>query len=223
MSARKNEGSGGFRKKSLTEQAFQLIKDRVISARYVPGQFLQEASICTELKIGRTPVHQALHRLHQEALVEIIPRKGILVRAESLPEVLTALEVRALIEPYCARQCAEKASTRDVVELKEIVARFAKFRAGGDTHHLMELDRHFHARIAQIAGNPLIVDILRPIHERMSRLWFMRRWQLEDFTLTDTEHSDLLNAIEKGAAEEAARAMRNHIESVRRRLMPPPA
>ena len=204
---------------TLQALAYDLIKERLVSARYVPGQFLQESTICEELKLGRTPVHQALHQLQQEGLLEIIPRKGIFIKVESLSEIFTALEVRALIEPYCASQCAERATLADIAELKEILNEFEKLRGKSDSIRLMELDRRFHTTIARVAGNKLIVEVLRPIHERMSRLWFMPHWQFSDYDLTSTEHHQLLKAFEKRDSGAAAEAMKGHIESLRKRIL----
>ncbi|MBN8992127.1 MAG: GntR family transcriptional regulator [Rhizobiales bacterium] len=205
--------------KTLQALAYDLIKERLVSARYIPGQFLQESTICDDLKLGRTPVHQALHQLQQEGLLEIIPRKGIFIKVESLSEIFTALEVRALIEPYCASQCAERATLADIAELKNILNEFEKLREKSDSIRLMELDRRFHTTIARVAGNKLIVEVLRPIHERMSRLWFMPHWQFADYDMTSTEHHELLKAFERHDASAAAEAMKGHIESLRKRIL----
>ncbi len=205
--------------RTLQSRAYDLIKERLVSARYVPGQFLQESAICDELKLGRTPVHQALHQLQQEGLLEIIPRKGIFIKVESLAEIFTALEVRALIEPYCAAQCAERVTAADIAELKDTLGEYEKLKQKSDAVRLMELDRRFHITIARIAGNKLIVDVLRPIHERMSRMWFMPHWQFADYDLTSAEHGALLAALERRDAAAAGEAMRHHIESLRKRIL----
>ena len=65
--------------KSLLDQAYNEIKLRVITCSYRPGEVLSEAAISDELKIGRTPVHQAIHRLMMDGLIAIMPRKGVMV------------------------------------------------------------------------------------------------------------------------------------------------
>eukprot|EP01035_Chromulina_nebulosa_P037564 gene37564-50708_t len=50
----------------LVAQAYESIKERIINLHFLPGQYLNEAAICAQLQLGRTPVHQALHRLHIE-------------------------------------------------------------------------------------------------------------------------------------------------------------
>jgi DNA-binding GntR family transcriptional regulator len=70
--------------RSLTEHAYTEIRNRVMSLEFRPGEFLYEARICAAINIGRTPVHEALHRLQIEGLVQIVPRKGVLIRTDSL-------------------------------------------------------------------------------------------------------------------------------------------
>ena len=199
--------------KPLADRAYEQLKERIISARYLPGQFLQEGKICADLKIGRTPVHQALHRLHQEGLVEIIPRKGILINADSLSEILTALEARLLVEPYCAQQCAEKASLADIRIIEGLHEEYRRLKGEADKHKLMELDRRLHTQIGMIAGNWMLSDFLRPIHERMSRIWFLPHWQSHDFGTTGDEHDALLRAIKHRDGKAASAAMKTHLES----------
>ena len=205
---------------TLAEQAYDLIKDKLVSGQYIPGQFLQESTICKDLQMGRTPVHQALHQLQQEALLEIIPRKGIFIKVETPSEVFIALEVRGLLEPHCAGQCAERATSEDIAHFKSLLKQDAKLRGPHDKIKLMELDRMFHSEIARVAGNSLIVDILRPIHERMSRMiWSLPHWQLNDFDLTGEEHTRILSAIEAGDSESASLRMKEHIASLRQRIL----
>lgn len=221
--SRKPAGRGGRAvakaPKNLSEQAYEQIKEKLISAQYVPGQFLQETQVSNDLRLGRTPVHQALHRLQQEGLVEIIPRKGVLVRSDSLSEIFLALEARALVEPYCAAQCAEKIQDGDLEALRDLYANYEELRGSASKTKLMELDRQFHVKVAEATGNRLLADFLRSIHERMSRIWFLPLWQFHDFKLTGNEHGNLLAAIVDRNPKAAAEAMSAHIESLRRRIM----
>lgn len=213
---RKRSAAGG---KVLSEVAYEQLKGKLLSAQYVPGQFLQETQIATDLSLGRTPVNQALHRLQQEGLLEIIPRKGILVRADSLSEIHLALEVRTLVEPYLAAACAERVDDQKVAELDRINGEYEAARAAGDKGRLMEIDRELHYKIAEIAGNKLLTDFLRTVHERMSRIWFLPLWEFHDFSKTAREHDTVLDAIRARDPEGASQAMATHLASLRQRIM----
>ena len=71
--------SSGRRAESLTEQAYRVIEEQIVTLRLKPGDVLSEQFLCVSTKFGRTPIREALHRLSREGLITILPRKGVLV------------------------------------------------------------------------------------------------------------------------------------------------
>ena len=102
---------------SLRGTAYELIKHEIMTCALAPGEYVNESALCSRLKLGRTPVNQALHRLMLEGLVDIMPRKGVIVKPVSLDEVMHIIEVRLLTETYCVRLVAERATEADIAEL----------------------------------------------------------------------------------------------------------
>ncbi|HAE00603.1 MAG TPA: GntR family transcriptional regulator, partial [Rhodospirillaceae bacterium] len=88
---------------SLTEQAYRQIEERIVTLRLEPGEVLSEASLSLELGIGRTPIREALQRLAREGLVNILPRRGILVSDINVRNQLELLAVRREVERLMAR------------------------------------------------------------------------------------------------------------------------
>src|SRR5262249_51800389 len=92
---------------SLVAKAYEQIKEKIITLYFLPGQYLNEAAISSLLDVGRTPVHQALQRLELEGLVEIMPRKGVVVLPDSISEIIKILESRAAVEAELAKAAAD--------------------------------------------------------------------------------------------------------------------
>src|SRR5262245_58550011 len=97
------------KQQSLRDLAYDAIKHHIITCAFKPGEYLNEAAVCTLLHLGRTPVHQAVDRLRLEGMVEVLPRKGMIVKPVSLHDVLEIIEVRLVNESYCVRLAAERA------------------------------------------------------------------------------------------------------------------
>src|SRR5262245_15095751 len=114
-------GEASARPQSLRETASEAIKHRIITCAFRPGEYINELQLSALLKIGRTPVHQALDRLMMEGMVEVIPRKGVIVKPVSLNEVLQIIEVRLINEPYGARLAADHADDTDLDELDDVI------------------------------------------------------------------------------------------------------
>lgn len=172
-----------------------------------------EAKISRQLKIGRTPVHQALDRLMLEGLVQVIPRKGVMVQTVSLDQVLNILEARLVNEPYCASLAAERATSRDIARMQQLFASAAPLIRARDRERLMNLDRAFHRLISDAARNPIVADILTVSHERSLRFWFIAFADDLQLRRIDGEHRAILSAIKQRNRAKAEAAMRADIES----------
>ena len=203
---------------SLSEQAYAALKDRINSLFFVPGQFMNEASICQLLELGRTPVRQALQRLELEGMVEIIPRKGVLINPDSVGQILQILDARSVLEPAFAARAAERATTRDVAELKSILDQGSRLHGGGAIDGFVDTDRAFHGKIAEMAGSAMLADFFRALHERSARSWYLLYWKTLDEGATEADHRAVLKGIQQRRPATAEAAMRAHIERLREKL-----
>ncbi|WP_170149813.1 GntR family transcriptional regulator [Rhodoplanes roseus] len=203
---------------SLSDLAYQQIKDLILTLFFLPGQYLNEAAICDLLKLGRTPVHQALQLLQVEGLVEVVPRKGVIVRPDSIGEVVEILDARILVEVELVRRAVANSKRDDVKELAAILDKTNRRHGGGSLDAFVESDRAFHVKLAAMSGNAILADFVRLMHERSTRFWYLHLWQTVDLGGAGREHRTILEAMEAHDPERAARAMRRHIESLRERL-----
>lgn len=203
---------------SLRQTAYEAIKHEIITCALAPGEYVNEAGLCSRLKLGRTPVHQALQRLMLEGLVDIMPRKGVIVKPVSLDEVMQIIEIRLLNEAYCARLVAERADGAAVAELEEILARARHWTRVHNVEQMMLCDRDFHNVLTRIAGNSVLSDILRRLHDRSLRLWFISLKAGDHHENVQAQHEAILSAIRKHDPERAESAMRAHVESFRENL-----
>ncbi len=199
--------------RSLRDEAYELIKQRIIMCAWRPGEALSEAVVSSALGLGRTPVRQAFDRLMRDGLVEVLPRKGIIVRPISQDEVRDMVEVRLLNEGFCARLAAERAEPQTLAALAANVARGVEAAAERDVPTLMALDREFHATISAAAGNPVLGEILRNLHERAQRVWFVSLRDREHHRRVVDEHGAIVAALHSRDADAAEQAVRAHIQS----------
>lgn len=202
---------------SLKEHAYQLIKHRIITCAFKPGENLNEAAVAEMLNLGRTPVNQAFDRLRLEALVDVMPRKGIVVRNINFDEVLQISEARTLNETYVVRLAAERATTGEMSAMRDILAEAE--RARDDLERFILLDRELHMRIADAAKSEVFSDILLNLNERLLRLWSISLADEEHKTNVRAEHHGIFMAICRRDPDEAEQAMRQHIDSFRQTVL----
>jgi DNA-binding GntR family transcriptional regulator len=203
---------------SLRDIAYEAIKHRIITCALKPGEYVNEAYLSAILGLGRTPVHQALDRLMLEGMVEVIPRKGVIVKPVSLDEVMQIIEVRLLNEPYVVRLAAERADQDDIATLDDILRRAEQWSAVRNVEQMMLLDREFHVVLARAAGNGVFAETLRRLHERSLRFWFISLTAPDHHSAVQEQHRAIVQAVRARDLEAAEEAMRNHIESFRRNV-----
>jgi len=204
--------------KSLLDRAYNEIKLRIITCRYRPGEVLSEAAISLELKIGRTPIHQAIHHLTMDGLVSIMPRKGVMVRPVSIDEAIEIIGVRLVTECYCARLAADRAEESELQELQDIVEASAKVTEKRNVEQMMLLDRAFHDTLARMAKNAVLADVLRNLHERSLRFWFISLRDSDHHREVLAQHRAIVKALQGRQPDAAEAAMRHHILAFQRNV-----
>lgn len=227
MAKSSKSGSGARapgEKQSLVDQAYEQIKEKVITLHFLPGQYLNESAICSQLNLSRTPVHQALQRLHLEGLVAVLPRKGIIVQPDSIQEIIRILDSRLTVEPELARLAASRVKggelkTKDLEKLASVAAATDPSTQPPDLSNFTGNDRAFHREIGILSGNSIMADFARTLHERSTRFWYLHLWQTIDVAATNKQHESIAEAISNGDETAAASNMQEHIRALRDRLV----
>jgi DNA-binding GntR family transcriptional regulator len=204
---------------SLAEKAYLQLKESILTLQLRPGMFLNELTLSEMLGIGRMPVHQAVQRLKGEGLVEVIPRKGLVIRPDSLKDMLSLLEARLAMEPNITALAAERASKEQIAALKKIVMDSKRIENQSERMSFMSLDRAFHALIGDAAGNKILADAQRPLHERSELIWHLRVMREDGVVVNQREHMNIFTAIAERDANAARKAMELHIHSLHNRIL----
>ncbi len=206
-----------------TEQAYQAIRQRIISLELPPGAPVSERHLAQELGLDPVPVQEALQFLAHEGLVVITPRQehGIYVASIHLADLDQLSETRLALETLCARLAAQRATPDDLLTMEALRRQLAAIPAE-DTPRLFEVDYGFHQAIAQAARNSYLADMLDRLFGLAQRLWHLAPPHLDFLSAAVEQHVDLLEAIRTRDAERAARLMHHHVadfyDKVRRLL-----
>ncbi|MBU9332293.1 GntR family transcriptional regulator [Burkholderia multivorans] len=204
---------------SLAERAYALIRRDIVTMRLKPGAALNEADLVARTGIGRTPVHQAVHRLVLEGLLSVIPRKGLMVQPLSLDEIVAVIDVRRINEAHCAELAARHATPDDLAALAALLDAGQACVEQHDVEGMMELDRAFHQTIAAAARNAVLADILRGLHDRSLRFWFVTLSEPHHLADVQREHCALFERLSARDAAGARAAVERHIDSFRSTLV----
>ena len=195
------------------DRAAGYLAQLVLSQRLVPGEKIPMDDIADRIGASRTPVREALRLLETEGLVVALPNRGFIMRRMEAGEIRHLYDARDCIECFVVRAAFAKRTRPFVQELRALHRIYAALLAGnGDRRRLgMVVDKAFHVRIAEQAGNPHLTALLANMFDRL----ILTR-PLEDFPLNRMkeavdEHAALLAAFARGSAKGVEDAVRNNL------------
>ncbi len=204
---------------SQSDIAYERLKSGLTTLAYKPGEYLNASSLMTEFGLGRTPIIQALHRLATEGLVNILPRKGVMVAPLSIDDALHLIEVRIVNEALCVRLAAERISSKEIEQLEILSQHIEVAVRSRDLATVLTHDKQFHDKITLASGNPVLVELLGLLQARSQRFWAL---SLSNETHLDEvleEHSEVLRALKHHDSKAAVLAIQKHIESFQHSLL----
>jgi DNA-binding GntR family transcriptional regulator len=194
---------------TVYEQLRELIVSGEIPAR------VSESELAERLRVSRTPVREALERLHGDGLVDARGR-GVRLVTLSEQELRASYRVRAALEALTAELVAERQSAGEIapaslVELQRLAGTADAATRATDLTAGAAANRAFHLKLAELAANPPALDALRRIWDQIVVSTKRSLVAPARAEAVGEEHRRLLASIGAGDAPAAAEAARAHV------------
>ncbi|MDJ0930533.1 GntR family transcriptional regulator [Breoghania sp.] len=206
------------KKLSLRDRAYELIKAKIISCELQPGAAVTVTDLATALGIGRTPVIQVVDRLMVDDLLQVMPRKGVVVSPILLNDLMI-IEMRLINEGRAARWAAERITDDQLAVLRRNHELMAKATRDRMMEHIIALDIEFHRLISAAAGNSIMLEFLGNLHGRLVRFWSLSLGVPGQNLRVWDQHADILGALGAHDADRAETAVCSHISALRENLV----
>jgi len=203
---------------SLTDKAYRVLVDKIVTLELEPGSVLPEGRLMQELRIGRTPIREAIQRLIAEGLVTHLHHRGMLVAEVRAADVQQINEFRAQIEGLAARLAASRMTPEQIEELQKIHAALDRSAAEMDIDTFVTQDRAFHALLARGAQNRYVEDALGKLYNLHLRLWYFLYRKQGGLRETVHEHQELIEALVRRDAAGSELAMRTYVMRIARQM-----
>ncbi len=198
-------------KASLTDKAYNQIKEWVVRYHLKPGARLHVSDLAHALKMSQTPVREALSMLEKEHLIEREPQKGYRVGTLSMQEIEDLYDLRIVLEVLAVRQAAKRMTASTRGRLSSILSEFERFLKTAQKQRILERGQDFHVVLLEASGNRPLAEIGRAILDRI--------WVIQNINLLTTDHLfdahpqhlQILEALDRGDAKKAATLMEKHL------------
>jgi len=201
-------------KTNLKTLAYNAIREKIVTCEFAPGTFLNEEILTGALGLSRTPIRDALSRLEQEGLVEIKPKRGIMVTPLTVNDINMIFEVRNLYEPYILLNYGSLLSTDRLEKFYNISLQTnADSEYFQNNDYFYNLDSDFHLMIVECCPNAYIRNNYNLIRTQNARFRYMTG-NISNNRMEDTfrEHLDIIRPCLQKNWKEAAEMMTIHLE-----------
>ncbi|MCW8924859.1 MAG: GntR family transcriptional regulator [Xanthomonadales bacterium] len=191
-------------RQSLADKAYRLLAEQIVTLQLQPGQLLIEKELIEMTGIGRTPVREAIQRLAAAGLLQVLPRKGLMVTVLSRSGLMMMLEARKVLERLMVVKAAERATPDQRRALQTMAAHITAL--GDDLGGFQRLDTRLYEVLGLACKNSYLVGALAPIRGQCRRLWHLQNNAVDHSRVTYL-HGALTTMVAEGDGAGAIRAL----------------
>lgn len=195
----------------LSERLRETLEEEILTGALSPGDRLEEIALAERFGVSRTPIRETLLQLSAAGLVENRPRRGAVVAELGPRRLMEMFEVMAELEGMCARLAARRAAPDDVASIRDAHEACDEAAEARDVDTYYYRNEAFHEAIRTACRNDFLFEQADALQRRLRPY---RRLQLrarDRLSASFTEHSLIVDAIERGDADGASAAMRSHV------------
>ncbi|MEA4816450.1 MAG: GntR family transcriptional regulator [Lachnospiraceae bacterium] len=210
-------------KSSSFDLAYTTIRSMIADKKILPGQQIVEGNIASQLGISRTPVREALRRLQEEGLIELIPNKGSYLKIVSFAELAYGYEVidGLLISAY--KILTEKSinGTLDMHSFSKLEEYANLIKYHYDNKNLQQWiinDILFHKIAFDMTNNPILIKTFNNLSFLNNQVLYFVTPAVVDRNLSTNDHFLLLKYVKEGNVEEVLKVAHMHIDRVTKQI-----
>jgi len=196
-------------RQSMRDQVRETLLRRIGSGELPPGTRLMETSLAKELGVSPIPVREAIRELAVMGVVESETHRGAWVREVSLSETTEALQVRAGLDAQAARLAA-KTLRGKCDQFRDIVADLIAAARQADFVLFQEVNQSFHRRIVEASGNAILLRVWDSLGFEVRTRAVMEFLRNGDPVEIAKEHEAIVDALDEGHGDTAARLLSSH-------------
>ncbi|WP_082909956.1 GntR family transcriptional regulator [Sinorhizobium glycinis] len=205
------------------DAAYRFLRNAILTNEIPVGFQATEVEIAARLGMSRTPVHEAMARLQEEGFVQILPRRGILVKGLSPADLLEIYDILIGLEGAAAERLALEggdAISEVVQELENLTERMELALDAGDMDAWADADEAFHDALVARCGNGRIRRLAGTVSGQSHRARRLTLNMRPPPAQSVIEHRQIIHAIEAADPIAAGSAARAHRRRARDQLVP---
>ncbi len=201
------------RSRSMRDQIYPLVRRMILTGAIKPGSVIDEKAIAAELNVSRTPVREAVKKLSDENLVEVVAQSATRAARMDNKAIEEAFLIRRALEAESAAQAARNMTQTHADRLEDILLLHGRALQRKKYVEAIERDDDFHRYIAEISNLPRLwraIEISKAQLDRCRHMMVPRKGEGE---ATLDHHRNIIKALKTGSPSKSSKAMRDHLET----------
>jgi GntR family transcriptional regulator, rspAB operon transcriptional repressor len=199
---------------SARVQAYAALREAIVRAEFEPGRQLSENELAAHLGVSRTPIREALVRLRDERLVEIVPQLGTFVTRISASAVADAQFIREALECACVRRAAELATEDDIAGLEDNLRAQERARDSDDFDAFYVLDDLFHHALCDMSEHRAVWPVSQRARSHLNRVRRLSMPVPSYLAVMIEQHHRVVAAVADHDSDGAEALLRDHLRNV---------
>jgi DNA-binding GntR family transcriptional regulator len=199
------------RSRPLRDQIYPLVRNLILTGQIGPGETVDEKEIAAQLRVSRTPVREAVKRLSDESLVEVIAQSSTRAARIDLREINEAYLIRRALELESAAQAATHMLPHHVERLEDILLVHSRMIARRSYAEAIAQDDAFHHYIALISDLPRLWRAIEVSKAQLDRCRHLALPKAGQGDATLAQHRAIIRALKSKNPERARAAMAKHL------------
>ena len=199
---------------SLTNRTFLAIREAIMELNFLPGEIIRKHDICNALGVSRSPVSEALAKLRNEGLVEVVPQSGTFVSRFSLQDIKEGAFLREAIELACIEILASNISEQQLIDLNRNLKLQKVLAESDDYQGFYQLDAKMHGMIMDFTGYKNLAKVTKTGWVQVDRARQLLLPVDGRLKKAFQEHRAVIKALEQNDVVLAREKMRTHLNQL---------
>jgi DNA-binding GntR family transcriptional regulator len=203
---------------AAVEKAYAAIRTGILAGTYPGGTHLKAEDLAEAIGVSRTPVREALRRLHAEGLVDFVANRGAYVLNWDMSDVEEVFGLRMVLETFGVELAAVRRTPEQLAQLRQLAERMsalARERPSNYVETIAELNTEFHKLMHLASGVKRLSPILMQVIQIPLTMRTFTRYSDEDLARSMAHHREMVSAFAARDSQWAAAVMKSHIAAAR--------
>ncbi len=204
---------------TLSEHVYQALMQAILKGKLGPGEHLVEQALADQFGVSRMAVREAIRKLANDGLVEVIPNRGTFTLQFTSDDIVEIFDLRAMLEKLAVRRITERGRRSDLALLEDLVDEMKEVEQTEDRVAAATVDTKFHQKLAELSGYRRLSRFWRSMSAQITMVVYNSSSYYPDIGNLAERHQQIIDVMRTGDADDAADAIVRHIQEGGRFLL----